>query len=503
MSLRIGHRGYLKLAEGFSEPRWREALVIGLQKQWIQTLVACSEEEAVTQQLSHIQVNGSFFALVEAEAHQLRLGVNGEFKNLEIDPKVLLREGNTLLQSDSELAYATASDPNPKADQRSKKTQRERKPRSSSEEETSEESSNEEGLELARSAWLGTGTGRGKSRKQSGSKKGKKSRFALIERKEKKKESLEEEEQEAVLKAAAKSGDTLQGLLALQLAQTLKSGKGRSNRRSSRRSSSVHSDDSSDSSEETSSSENRRARGHGKAIYDYHQSKKKMVRNPLKYVKKFVKEVEADLGAEGKPFKLTDHNLQPSDQFWSSAQSPEMSLLGCRDPRTPPAGGHRASGSTSSLDITSDAPSCSGLRSDGGMAPDSCTRSFQPKGVRGRPGVITTCDILPSQPSRTDEDHRDPSQAGRQSRGCRRRRQRRKERKEGQQGQGEGERPFDRRILDCSVTPDPHPKARTSNSASGAKPPVFAALQDQLQKSWGSFGRFLRVIKSSITNIKW
>ena len=312
MSLKIGHRGYLRLAEGFSEPRWREAVVIGLQKQWIQTLVACSEEEVATQQLSHIQVNGSFFALVEAEAHQLRLGVSGEFKNLEIDPKILAREGNTLLQSDSELAYATASDPNPKAGQKSKKKQKDKKSQSSSEAETSEESSDEEGLELVRSAWLGTGTGRGKPQKQSGSKKGKKSKFALIERKKKKKESLEEEEQEAVLKAAAKSGDTLQGLLALQLAQTLKSGKGRSNRRSSRRSSSVHSDDSSDSSEESSSSEKRRTRGHGKAIYNYHQSKKKMVRNPLKYVRKFVKEVEADLGAEGKPFKLTDHNRRIS-----------------------------------------------------------------------------------------------------------------------------------------------------------------------------------------------
>ena len=188
---------------------------------------------------------------------------------------------------------------------------------------------------------------------------------------------------------------------------------------------------------------------------------------------------------------------QPSDQFWSSTQSPKMSLLGCRDPGTPPSGGHRASSSTSSLDTASNAPSSSGHRLDSGMAPYSCPRSFQPKGIRGRPRVITTCDILPSQPSRTDEDHREPAQAGRQSRRCRRSRQRRKERKEGQQGQGEGERPFDRRVLDCSVTPDPHLKARTFNSASGAKPPVFAALQDQLQKSWGSFGRFLRVIKSS------
>jgi len=43
--LKVGHRGYLQLAEGFDSPRWREGLVIGLQKEWVQTIVRCSEEE--------------------------------------------------------------------------------------------------------------------------------------------------------------------------------------------------------------------------------------------------------------------------------------------------------------------------------------------------------------------------------------------------------------------------------------------------------------------------
>ena len=34
--LKVGHRGYLQLAEGFDSPRWREGLVIGLQKEWVQ-----------------------------------------------------------------------------------------------------------------------------------------------------------------------------------------------------------------------------------------------------------------------------------------------------------------------------------------------------------------------------------------------------------------------------------------------------------------------------------
>ena len=40
--LKAGSRGFLKLAEGFETQRWREALVVSLENEWLQCLVRCS-----------------------------------------------------------------------------------------------------------------------------------------------------------------------------------------------------------------------------------------------------------------------------------------------------------------------------------------------------------------------------------------------------------------------------------------------------------------------------
>ena len=109
--LKVGHRGYLQLAEGFDSPRWREGLVIGLQKEWVQTIVRCSEEEVEQFKLTKVEVDSKTFALVEAEWHQLRSGVAGASQKLEVSSQSLLAKGKALLDSDEDLAYATASEP--------------------------------------------------------------------------------------------------------------------------------------------------------------------------------------------------------------------------------------------------------------------------------------------------------------------------------------------------------------------------------------------------------
>ena len=114
MGPREGSVGFLWLSADFENPRWREALVIGINGDWIQTLVKASPQEVRDSGLSHCTVEDQCFCLVEARAGQVRLGPTSSEENtlnLQVDRKLLLKTGQNLLVSDEDLAYATASEP--------------------------------------------------------------------------------------------------------------------------------------------------------------------------------------------------------------------------------------------------------------------------------------------------------------------------------------------------------------------------------------------------------
>lgn len=296
--LKVGHRGYLQLAEGFDSPRWREGLVIGLQKEWVQTIVRCSEEEVEQFKLTKVEVDSKTFALVEAEWHQLRSGVAGASQKLEVSTQSLLAKGKALLDSDEDLAYATASEPG-----LHKSTSKKKETSSSS---SSSEESEVDLMNKMRQNWQGGSTdkerGSGSKDKARSSK-----RFSLLEKERRTSKEEKKDNAGAMLAAVAQSGDPLRGLLALQIAQTLKK-QGRRKKSHRSRSSSLESRSSRGSSTTSSGSDRSRTRGHGKAVYNYKKSKKRMVKNPVKYIKRFVKGIEAELGAEDRPFKITDYN---------------------------------------------------------------------------------------------------------------------------------------------------------------------------------------------------
>ena len=103
--------------------------------------------------------------------------------------------------------------------------------------------------------------------------------------------------------------DPLKTLVALQLTDRLKKDRRRARRHRTRSDSSRSSKVSSSSSDSSRSSRSHRHRrtGHAKAIESYQASKRRMFRRPLHHIKKYVKEVERELGAEdGKPYNLTD-----------------------------------------------------------------------------------------------------------------------------------------------------------------------------------------------------
>ena len=225
MTLKAGSRGFRKLAEGFETPRWREALVVSLENEWLQCLVRCSRAEIEKSEFSHIENDEGIFCLVEAPFDKLLGGAPEACKELAADLKELLKAGLTAVHSEGELMCATASDqPRPRAVKKKKKS---KEKRASS---TSSSRSSEEETDLAaalRKKWLGSGTTAVVKERQEDSDspftKKKRSRFAKIERKHKdsrrdtsKDKGLSED---TLLKAAASSSDPLQGLLALQIAQ--------------------------------------------------------------------------------------------------------------------------------------------------------------------------------------------------------------------------------------------------------------------------------------------
>ena len=93
MPLKIGARGFILLGDSFDEPRWREAQVVGLQKEWVQMVVRASTTEVENHSLSSCKVGEYTFCLVESKVTQLRIAAPGDSLDLEVTAKKLGPEG--------------------------------------------------------------------------------------------------------------------------------------------------------------------------------------------------------------------------------------------------------------------------------------------------------------------------------------------------------------------------------------------------------------------------
>lgn len=307
MTLKPGNRGYLCLGADFKEPRWREAILLQVEEKWMKCLVRCDQPEADSAGLTLVVKDENVFCLVEAEFHHLVSGVPFEAMKLGASNSDLLKLGGEMLQSEGELTFASLSDP-VKAAQKKKKA-KQRTP-SSSEESSSEE---EDIFQSLRKSWLEDGIGKGKPKKEESENpvdRGTQKRFALLEKKKSKSSSaVGAEAQEALLQAAIAKGDPLQGLMALQLAQSLrKKDRGRGRHRRSRSSSSGRDSTSSSSSDRAAGS----SKGHQKAVDAYQKAGKRMFSEPLRHVRRYVREMEKELGAEDRPWRVADYNRRIS-----------------------------------------------------------------------------------------------------------------------------------------------------------------------------------------------
>ena len=109
--MKVGRVWVLLLSEVFDPPRWREALVVQLEEDWVKTLVRCSQSEVEKTNLASVTLKDTYFCLVVAKMNQLRIGVTEDVMALEASLKDLLALGKSVLESDEDLNYATASDP--------------------------------------------------------------------------------------------------------------------------------------------------------------------------------------------------------------------------------------------------------------------------------------------------------------------------------------------------------------------------------------------------------
>lgn len=238
----------------------------------------------------------------------------------------LVQRGKALVESDSELIYATASEP----ERRKKASPASRLPRRQSAENSDSESSsteNEEGdlsrmLSSLKQDWQDGGTGKGKSSKEpkdfSTSR-----RFAYLS-KDKENKQKKSEDADPMLKifdSLNTSDDPIRALLVVQLAQSMEAKKRRS-KHPRRTSSSSRSAGSHSETSDTDSSQGvgkRRVSGHAKAVDNYLEGKRRMCRRPLHHVRKYVREVEYTLGATDRPFRLLEmgRRIQWGKQSWN------------------------------------------------------------------------------------------------------------------------------------------------------------------------------------------
>lgn len=307
MAPKAGHRGVLQLADTFDAPRWRESLIL-VEENWLRMAVRCSAEELKRTELTPITLDDASFCMVEAGSHLLRVGAPSEAMMLQADNKKLLEAGKKALETGDEgVFFATASEPGViTAKTKSKSAPRRKDSQATPTSSGSSQEEEEDILTQMRRSWLGGGTADEKKKTKSKSKKSGR-RFTLIE-KSKKSEEKNALSTSALLEAAAQSSDPLKGLLALQIAQVSK--KSRKSRRK-KSSDSESRSSSSRSSEEGSSSGSRSrspGRGYSRAIKSYQASGKRMFRKPLRHVKRYIRTVEAELGAEDRPYRLVDYN---------------------------------------------------------------------------------------------------------------------------------------------------------------------------------------------------
>ena len=300
-----GDQVFLKLDE--YSPSWRQALVIHCSSRnhvILVVRVTNPEIEERTDEVSFFEAKGQKFILVEGGKEQLRPTCAHAHRALEVSPSFLLEKGKELLTKD-ELLYVTTSEDLPV--EKTKREQTQKEEISSSDDLGASDSEGEDAvmnlLLKAQGSRPEKATSSVSKRKDSESKT---VRYPLLEGQKNQKSASAVGFDKLVERLVSAEGQepaetNLNTLLSLEVLKSLK------DKKSKRRMSSTERSSESDTS--SSDSDDPRPRGAGKALRDFRQVHHKMKKRPLKHVKKYVKEVEENLGVtKHTPYSLSDYS---------------------------------------------------------------------------------------------------------------------------------------------------------------------------------------------------
>ena len=220
MAAKLGQVAYICLSEAFEDPRWREGLVVGIRHHTVQLVVRSNDVKELGPDIARFEHKKVSFFLLECPATHLRAACNNRPLCLGVDSGDLLTEGKIYVESDPELQFATASDPEPVAAGR-KKGSKMKEPDSDASSSGSESEEDLVGmLSKMQKSWRGRDSGEGRGSSSSRHLTGGK-RFSFLDKDNKKSKGskmVEPTSTQKILDSLDTEKDPIKMLVALQLA---------------------------------------------------------------------------------------------------------------------------------------------------------------------------------------------------------------------------------------------------------------------------------------------
>ncbi|CAE7359145.1 unnamed protein product [Symbiodinium sp. CCMP2456] len=313
MGIKIGQSGFVRLDSKFGTPCWRQGLVVQKADKGHWRIIVPVAQEASRSSAAAALLLGRRFIFVEVGADQFLRRCNKSSLEIDVDSKLLLEAAIEHLDKNADLVFATASEDVPPL----AKQQEESVDGSSSEDgEDSDASSNlGELVRDMKKAWQSRGTGDesepDRSEPMTVNPLKQPHRFKMLRRKRsggKDKRQQEEAWSQAAAAAMGQGKDPLQALATLQLLKLTAKERHKGKKGSNRSLSSSSSTASSSSSEGNRRRRDPSLKGAARAIGNYRRLGKSMKAHPLRHIKRYIKNVEEDLGVDAdQPYRLTDH----------------------------------------------------------------------------------------------------------------------------------------------------------------------------------------------------
>lgn len=305
--MKVGDAAYIRL-EGFT-PEWRQAVIVSENSLGHLVLaVRVLKNELELQRYSSFEIasDTASFILVEGDRDRIRESCSFPHRALEVEPQKLLTNAR-VLQEDEEVTYATASEDLPKEKSKPKTSRRPLEIDSGSDSGEGSGDSEDAIADLLKRAGK-TQQERGMPSEKRVEKDRRGDRYPMLENKSQTQQlalppsSLEDLLPKVTATGGGKGID-INALIQLELLKELR-GRGKSSRA---KQTDTEDANLTSGTEDSSSVEDVKLRGAGKALRAYRKSRKSKRKNPLKYVRRYVREVEDQLGVtENSSYKLID-----------------------------------------------------------------------------------------------------------------------------------------------------------------------------------------------------